>query len=130
MILTLIFFFIGNYELFLRLTIGGIAIFIIAIIIRLLYFKERPNKEPYNNLFEKIDAGAFPSLHSARITFITLVIIYSTQNFLLSMFLIIICVFVYYSRIYLKKHDYIDVIGGIIIGIIFWYFIVGLPINL
>ena len=34
--------------------------------IKLIYFKERPNEQKYNNAFQKIDASSFPSIHTSN----------------------------------------------------------------
>lgn len=121
MIISLFFLFLDNYNLFMQLSFGLIITFLVAVIIRLLYFKERPNKEPYTNLFEKIDASAFPSIHSARISFLVLVFSSYFQNLLIITLLLIIGILVCYSRIYLRKHDFVDVVGGVIVGIVLGY---------
>jgi membrane-associated phospholipid phosphatase len=46
-----------------------------------------------------------------------LLIAYS-GNLILRIFLAVIGLLVAYSRIYLKRHYYIDVIGGIILGVL------------
>ena len=125
-LISLWFFAIGNTHLFLQLILGAIVTFIMAVIIRLVYFKERPLKQGYINLIEKIDASSFPSLHSARVGYMFLVII-SQYNFILMVTLLeVIGLLVCYSRIYLRKHDLIDVIGGIIFGLAVGYMIINL----
>ena len=118
MIIALIFLFLGDYVLFLRFGFGAVFTFLISVIIRLIYFKERPNKQEYSNLFEKIDAGSFPSIHAARASFMFLILNNYFQNILIAIFLLLIALLVLYSRIYLKKHDIVDVGGGIIIGLV------------
>lgn len=101
-----------------KLFIGIIIITIIAMIIKALFFKERPKKQKTNTLIERLDASSFPSIHSARITFLTFLSVIYVNNIILKSFLIVIGILVAYSRIYLKKHYLSDVIAGIILGLI------------
>ncbi|MBI2151801.1 phosphatase PAP2 family protein, partial [Candidatus Woesearchaeota archaeon] len=69
----------------------------------------------------KLDASSFPSWHTARALFLALIFSEKFNYFPLTVFLITITVIVAYSRLYLKKHDIIDVLGGIVLGgVSFW----------
>ena len=97
---------------------GGFMItLIITVIIRLLYFRPRPKKQGYHNIVERIDASSFPSLHTARMVFLAGVGIQSFRNTITTISLIVFALSVLYSRIHLKKHDWIDVLGGIVVGV-------------
>lgn len=116
-ILILFFFLSKNFVIALQLFVGILFIYAIIVSIRLFYFKERPKRVYYRNIVEKIDASSFPSIHSARIVFLALVLIYNFDNTLLTNILIaLVAIVACYSRIYLKKHDYADVFGGVIVG--------------
>jgi len=104
-------------HLALQLFLGLLITFIIVILIRIVYFKNRPNKQSHSNFIERIDASSFPSWHTARITFICLIFIYFIKQNYFTIFSIIFALLVSYSRIYLQKHDWKDVLGGIILGI-------------
>jgi len=96
-----------------------IIIYSLTFVIRLFYFKQRPEKIKYSNFIEKIDASSFPSVHAARITFLALFFMFSfTMNYLYIPVILVIWFFTIYSRYYLKKHDTTDLITGIILGII------------
>ncbi|HLC58744.1 MAG TPA: phosphatase PAP2 family protein [Candidatus Nanoarchaeia archaeon] len=112
-----------DFDIFIFLLLGFIITFGIALIIRLLYFKKRPLKQTYANFIEKVDASSFPSLHVARSIFLTLVIHKFFNNYFLSIFFLIIAILVAFSRIYLKKHDIYDVLGGLVLGIIGYYLV-------
>ncbi len=112
---------LGNINLALNLSFGLIFTALITILIRLIYFKNRPKKQNYSNLLEKLDASSFPSLHTARIIFIALTLAIFFKNNLVTAFLLVMAILVSYSRIYLKKHDYYDLLGGFILGIITYY---------
>jgi len=67
----------------------------------------------------KIDASSFPSVHAGRV-----VSIGAMFNGIFPELLGLIILtggFVLYSRIYLKKHDWVDIFGGVVLGLIcFW----------
>lgn len=105
-------------DIAIRLFIGIVAVTIIAIIIKSLFFRERPEKKKIKTLIDRIDASSFPSVHAARITVLIYWMIIYTNNILMHIILIITGLLVAYSRIYLKKHYYWDVIAGIMIGLI------------
>ncbi|MFZ5955053.1 MAG: phosphatase PAP2 family protein [Nanoarchaeota archaeon] len=109
---------IGEKNYAFKLLIGLFAIYFVAFIIRLVYFKERPKKVKHSNLLERLDASSFPSVHSARIIFLSIsfIMLYSKDLVVVSL-LFLLNLAVVYSRIYLLKHDLIDVIGGILLGI-------------
>jgi membrane-associated phospholipid phosphatase len=124
--------FFGNYQFFFSilgylyfthnlLFIDQLFALLIIILVgfpfRIIYFRERPKKQKHNNLLQKIDAGSFPSGHAARIT--ALFILFSRGQsseviiYLWGLFLLVL-----YSRIKLRKHRYIDLLGGIVLGTI------------
>ena len=103
-----------------KLAINLIFILILTEIIcgtiKYVYPKARPIPMPNKTFIQKYYAGSFPSVHTARITAFSVAIIqyYTNQLFILSVLLVIIGVG--YSRIYLKKHYFIDVLAGFLIG--------------
>ncbi|MEK6818538.1 MAG: phosphatase PAP2 family protein, partial [Nanoarchaeota archaeon] len=99
-----------------------ILIYLITFAIRFIYYKPRPKKQSHKNLLEKLDASSFPSMHSARITLLCLIftsVYLNLYSVLLSALLILL---VSYSRIYLKKHYFSDLVGGVILGILVYFF--------
>ena len=115
-LIIIIYFF--DKTLSIKLCIGTIIITLIAMIIKALFFKARLKKQKTRTLIERIDASSFPSIHSARITFLTFSIVAYSTSLILNIFLIILGILIAYSRIYLKKHYLSDVIAGIILGVI------------
>ena len=95
--------------------IGLIFIELVSRGIRIFYYKDRPRKETHNNFLEKLDASSFPSIHSARSSFIFLVL-YSLTNHPANLLFILLFLIVGFTRIMLKKHYLIDVLFGFIIG--------------
>src|SRR3989344_2643329 len=95
----------------------------IVVLIRIFYFKNRPKKETYRNFWQRIDASSFPSLHTARIVFLAIIFSVHFANQYLTILCTIVAALVSYSRIYLNKHDWVDVIGGVVVGVA-TYFVV------
>ena len=120
-ILIIFFLVLKDYAVLKRLLTGFILIYLIAILIRSLFFKNRPKKYPYGNLIEKLDASSFPSLHAARTFFLAIFFIEYFKNNLMSMLLIILALIVLYSRTYLKKHDWKDVTAGAVFGTLVYF---------
>ena len=96
----------------------------IVVLIRIFYFKNRPKKENYKNFLERIDASSFPSLHTARIVFLAMIFSSHFANHYLSILCTITAALVSYSRIYLQKHDWIDVAGGIVVGVATYFMVI------
>jgi len=110
-------FALKNYFLSFKLLISLIIAYLIVIIIRLTYYKQRPNKQKYTNLLEKLDSSSFPSMHAIRIMLIGLFFIEFYKNYLIILLFLIIILMVGYSRYHLKKHYIIDILAGYITGI-------------
>lgn len=110
--------FFHSTLLFISLLSGVVIMYLTTALIRLLYFKERPNKQPYSNLLEKIDASSLPSLHAGRATFLAIIFSMQFPSPLARILLALTALAVAISRIYLQKHDTIDVTAGIILGIL------------
>lgn len=122
LIITVFFLIIGKINEFLFLFIGFLLIKLLIVPIRIIFFKQRPDKEKYSNIFEKASAASFPSLHSTRTTFLIFFLInYFHYNIQISLYFISIGTLILYSRIYLKRHYIIDVIVGVILGGLFYY---------
>lgn len=89
--------------------------------IKFLWHKPRPNGQTFDNAFEKIDAGSFPSIHSSRISFVygsLAYIQYLEQNYHYLAVSILVIFVVGYSRIFLKKHFFVDVMAGYCFGFV------------
>jgi membrane-associated phospholipid phosphatase len=110
-----------QFLLFWQLLFGLVVNVTVVVIIRLLYFKNRPNKQEFSNFIERLDASSFPSLHAARIFFMALVFLVYFENIYLSVFLMVMACLVTYSRYYLRKHDSYDLFGGLTLGVLVFY---------
>lgn len=113
-----IFFIFFNQGLAIRTILGIAGVVIISYAIKMLFFKNRPIKQSTETFIEKVDASSFPSVHAARTTVIAFWLIMYFNNIYLRAFITLIWVLVIYSRVYLKKHYWSDVIGGTIIALI------------
>ncbi len=98
-----------------ELVLTLVVTYVIAVLVRLVYFKERPSHEQHTTLLQRIDASAFPSIHAARA---------SGAAFLIAVFLpqvkvlgVCVAVLICLSRVYLRKHDWIDVGVGALMGV-------------
>ena len=113
-IIVLVFFI--DRQLAIELFAGGITIFVLTSFIRIIHFKLRPKPKNYKNWIEKIDAASFPSTHAARSAFL-LSILFPLLSEIYRILGIILVFTICYSRIVRKRHDFIDVLGGVIIGV-------------
>ena len=112
---------LGKIDYVIQISMGLIAIYLITLVIRIFYFKERPKKIHYEKFLEKIDASSFPSVHAARVVFLGLFVIFNLVELIYLILLVPLLISVLYSRIYLKKHDIRDIFGGVALGIfVFW----------
>ena len=113
-------FALGYYLLSFKLILGFVILIALVVLIRMVYFRERPNRVSHTNFLERIDASSFPSLHSARVVFMVLVLGTAWPILPWLVFVGFVAVMVVYSRIYLRKHDWIDVtVGAVLGGVVF-----------
>lgn len=115
-ITTLIIFILDFTSLFFQLMISLAAAYLIGILTRQLYFKERPKIEPYSGWIQKIYASSFPSIHALRSWAMITVSILYFENVALTITLMLAGAAISYSRIYLDKHHLADVVVGSIAG--------------
>jgi len=116
--LLVILYLLDQKTLSFQLFTGFVLSYLIAFVIRVFYFKDRPEREKHDSFLSKIDSSSFPSVHSARAFIFAIIISYNFANAALTFFLLIVAMIVSYSRIYLKKHDWIDVSCGIFMGVL------------
>jgi len=123
-----IFLFKENSTAFYTLLIAIIINEILGSIIKVVFPKTRPNGQKYTTILEKIEAGSFPSLHSSRITIVYLTLFNYSSILMFKLTFLFIIPIVMLSRINLKKHFYIDIFGGLIMGIIIWWISINYPL--
>jgi len=115
--------FLLNQTYSLKLFLALLLTWLITFLIRFFYFKRRPNRKTYKNLFQKLYNSSFPSVHAARAVVLAYFFskIYFNIVFVLGFWLI--ALLVCYTRIYLKHHYLIDVICGAFFGFLVSVFI-------
>ena len=87
-------------------------------ILKFIYPKERPIPLPRKTLYQKYEAGSFPSIHTARIAAVSAFLSFAYPGAATIVAGFFATLLVGYSRIYLQKHYIIDVIAGIVIGVV------------
>jgi len=115
------FIFLGNTKIFRYLLFALLINEIFCSLIKILFPKKRPTGQTYKNLIEKIDAGSFPSIHASRITIVYLTLFSNTESLAIKIAFLSVIILVFFSRVKLKKHFWIDVLGGFVIGGLIWY---------
>ena len=113
------FFVSGDYNFAMQLFIAAFAVSASIYIIKLFYYKPRPDnpkKVKYKDIFVKLNESSFPSVHSARATLLGIAFISRYQNPLAMAFAALIILSVAVSRIMLKRHYISDVVAGILLG--------------
>lgn len=106
-----------NIYFALKLFLALMFIELFCIAVKIIYRKERPVPQSRENFYNKIDANSFPSVHSARIALLVTMVSLSYKDAFFSVIGIAVALFVGYSRIRLKRHYFIDVLFGFLIGI-------------
>ncbi len=109
---------IGRVTLFAELVVGLLVVYAIGIGTREIYYKDRPKKLKHSNWVEKIYASSFPSIHAMRTWLYVMVFGLYFDKLLLWIVLVCLGVIVAYSRMYLDKHDLVDVAVGSVVGIV------------
>jgi len=104
-----------------QLVVGLALSYSVIIILRLLFFKRRPDKQQYRNKLQKIDAGSFPSLHALRASLLALILTSWLQHPGMNIIIWIAAFSVLPSRVYRKRHYWADVIVGFVLGILIGY---------
>ena len=105
-----------DYSFAIKAATAILTVEIIGAALKFLYRKDRPVPMKRKTLYQIYDAGSFPSIHTARFAALLIVVakLYLSWEFLLAGLPLVVAVG--YSRVYLKKHYPVDVIGGFVIG--------------
>jgi len=117
-LMTLFIFYFLDTNIFYGLLWAFIAGEVVTSLVKAVYFKERPNKKRYHNLIEKIDASAWPSQHSYRAVLLACGYAVFLPILALRFFLGFVAFAVLYSRFFLRKHDWIDIMSGAVLGLV------------
>ena len=106
-----------EYNLALQLIIAFVISFALTLGIRLFYHKERPKKQRYKNLMERLDAASFPSLHSMRATIMLSLFVLHYRSIIIAAIFAFLALIICVSRYYLKKHHVSDILVGALLGV-------------
>ncbi|MEM4242732.1 MAG: phosphatase PAP2 family protein [Candidatus Woesearchaeota archaeon] len=115
-VVAVIFFLLGNVKAGVQLIIALVLLYAVIAAVRTLFFRKRPDKQKYSGFFTKIDAGSFPSMHSARAAALAIILALVFPQNTIRVLLVIAVLAVAYTRIRLKRHYASDVIGGLVLG--------------
>jgi membrane-associated phospholipid phosphatase len=117
-ILVLVFLATHATLIFVHLLLALLLAELLCILIKLAYHKDRPVPQSREGLYNRIDANSFPSVHSARISLLIVMLSLYYNSWSLFSIGLVLAVGVGYSRVYLKRHYVIDVLGGFLLGTI------------
>ncbi|MBS3147719.1 phosphatase PAP2 family protein [Candidatus Woesearchaeota archaeon] len=109
-------FMLGLSALGWQIAFGLIADIVVVIGIRLLFFRQRPVKQRFSNIVEKVDASSFPSAHSARAGTLAVVLAMYFQSTPLTVLFSLLAISVAALRVVQKKHHVSDVAAGLVLG--------------
>ncbi len=108
----------------LRLIVGLITCYVITALIRMFWFRRRPDhsvvrKSPwYIHTLDRFAQSSFPSLHTMRATVWSCAFALFFQHPLLYVVAVLVIMLTGYSRLALKRHFLSDIIAGAAMGII------------
>ncbi|MEM4282435.1 MAG: phosphatase PAP2 family protein [Candidatus Woesearchaeota archaeon] len=112
LMITALFAVAGKWIVFSQLLLGLVAVYAAKAITSTFWFRKRPEKRVYTNLFERIDAASFPSVHSARSVVLGILVAALLQNILANLLIAGGVIAVGVTRIWLRKHYWSDIIVG------------------
>lgn len=140
------FFAANNKAILYELMLSLLLCYAITTSIRLVYFKKRPDadrrpdtqtktkddqmsssslasynqvvmhNQKYKNIFEKIDASSFPSLHAMRAGALGVIVAAFFNNIVITAAALVMIGAVGATRVMLRRHHSIDTTAGIAIG--------------
>ncbi|MBD3319155.1 phosphatase PAP2 family protein [Candidatus Woesearchaeota archaeon] len=111
-------FYFADQTMMWRLIAAIIVAYVVTIAIRAVYFKRRPDKSKVHTAVDRIAQSSFPSLHAMRSTILAILVMMFYQHPAVYVVGISIIVVTGFSRVFLKRHDSVDVIAGTIIGVL------------
>jgi membrane-associated phospholipid phosphatase len=87
---------------------------LLAVFTKLLFPKNRPIPTKRDNLRQKIYAGSFPSNHTIVVVVVASLVWSMWRSWWIFLPYLLIAILVVISRVKLKKHYRIDVLGGLL----------------
>ena len=126
--IALLFLLLGSVDVFVQFAVGIILLYAVILAIRMIFFKKRPDKQKFKGWLTKLDAGSFPSMHSARSTVLAILLAQVFTQPLIRGLLVLGVLSVIVTRVMLKRHYVTDIIGGVIVGaVIGWLTLYATP---
>ena len=114
--------FTSQYSLFWNVLYSFVATFVLIALIKLIFFKHRPEnksaKAKPRGIIDRVDMSTFPSFHSANASYLAIFLSINFQNLALTVFFAFLAVCVIISRVVLKKHYVADVSVGTALGVL------------
>lgn len=120
-VVSLFFLLYGEHLVFWFLLLGFVISLSTVIVIRSVWFKERPKKIKHSDWIGKISASSFPSMHAMMSTFLALLLIYYFWSYPVGVLITAVWLGVVFSRRFLGKHYYSDLIVGAVLGAALYY---------
>jgi membrane-associated phospholipid phosphatase len=120
-LMVLSFIMAGAYGIALNLLLSLVAVTLIVAAVRLTWFRPRPGmpRKKYRTIYERIDNSSFPSIHAARAVMISM-LFYRFVPIMLPLLVLLVAA-VILSRIHFRRHDCLDLLAGIAIGLVLGY---------
>ncbi len=115
-LLSIAFLVAGATQAYAIILLGFVLNEVTCSTIKYYFPKARPNQQSYETGLEKIDAGSFPSIHASRLSFVMFSLISLTTFLPYKILFGLMMLIVGYSRIFLKKHFFVDVVSGYAFG--------------
>ena len=112
---------LGAWHVVVPLAIGLALCFAVSIPLKMFFFVRRPDNQTYKTWVEQTDAASFPSMHAMRTTILAVVLSLFFNNVLMTIFMAGFVVFVGATRIVMKRHRLVDLIGGVVLGLLLSY---------
>lgn len=112
-----LFWLLGNADLAYRLAAALALCYLATTLLRIAFFRERPDRQKYKNLLERIDASSFPSLHSMRAAvWATTTAMFFNQP-VVWLLAAAMSIAVAATRVMLGRHHRSDAAAGLVIGV-------------
>ncbi len=112
----------NNISLGFTLSVCLAVLYAVMILIRLVWFRQRPDKQRFSSWLQRIDASSFPSMHTMRASALSIVLGMWFQNTFVFVLLVIVALLVGWTRVHFKRHYWSDVIIGWFLGVILGWF--------
>ena len=116
--IALFFLLTGSIDVFAQFAIGLILLYAIISPLRIIFFRKRPHAQKFKGLITKIDAGSFPSMHSARSVLLAILLVQVFTEPLIRALIVLGVLAVVVTRVLLKRHHVSDALGGVGVGIV------------